>query len=472
MGHTQTAEKEHSHGFYDTLIALDRYNPIWEQMKVQMRIKYLNELRKQIAEESITLSEQIGEITGRPAFEVMSQEIMPVLEMARYLKYHMPSWLRMHYKHYWVPGFNLTTEHLYFKPLGTVAVILPANFPFSLGMMSAFYLAAAGNTVILKPSEEYPHITEWMQQIIDESGLSDKVFGIVGGGAESVSSLIESGFIKKVFFFGKSTTGIEIKHQCIKQDIPFVLETGGGTAAIIDKDADLIKSASGIAWSAFYTRGHSCIGTRFVFVNNSIKKAFLKHLMIESARVLGEYYKPFTLNDETVKRIKSAVDRGGIFHPVYSEYEQDDNQGEKTFEKPGILDVFIEDPVFKNEIYDPIITICGIDHFNEAVDKITESDYLIGTSVWSKNHVKAKELILQLRTDMNWINDCSFGMPNLPWGSRNATGQGSLFSKSSLLEAGTWKWIIDNHNPKRRFWWHPYNLNKFNLLKKLTRFYR
>lgn len=448
------------------LEGLITFQPTWAQTDPRKRSKYLKKMERHIARQSQSLAREIGQITHRPAFEVMSQEILPVLEMSRYCRRNMPAWIAPQHKRFRRPGFWRSRETLLFEPLGTVAVIMPSNFPFSLGLMSAFYLVSAGNTVVLKPSEQIPEFGILLKKVLNDA-LDKPIMQIVEGGSKTVESIIESGIIQKIFFFGSKEAGEAIRHKCHEHDLPCVLETGGSTVALIDSKAALERAAAGIAWSAFYTRGHSCIGTRFVFVDRSEKKSFLKLLNHESSRFIGEYDVPQTLSAETLEYIGAAIKRGATYHPVASNYESHD----ASLNQPGILEVKACDLILPYAIYDPILIICEVEDISDAIPFIRQSGHFIGTSIWSNDRPKARTIIRRLSTTMNWINDTSFGLPNLPWGSSNKPSRGSIFSQESLGEVGRWRWVIESSQSLRRFWWPPYTRIKYRILSRLARFY-
>lgn len=465
------AAQPFEHDLYEKLSTLNEYHSVWKTLKPKQRLKQLKKLQKEIASQAETLAKKIGEITRRPSFEVMSQEILPVLEMSRFCNRNMAGWLKPKHKRYLRPGFASTKLIQTFEPYGTVAIVMPSNFPFSLGLMSTFYLAAAGNSVLLKPSEKFPEISQKFQEILQKSGLLNRVISIVEGGPDSVHTLIDSGEINKLFFFGSCTSGTEIRRHCFEQNVPCVLETGGGTAAVVDTGVSLKRTAKGIAWSAFYTRGLSCIGTRYVFVKRKFKNAFLKQLRLEAGRLYGEYDSTFSLHPDTINKIHASLGHGANLYSIYSEYGSTIPKNGTPHIEPGILEVYPDDAILQQELFDPILVLCTIDQLSEAVPLINKAHNLIGASVWTSNRKRARKLISQLHTSMNWINDASFGLPNLPWGSRNIQSQGMLFSRDALHEAGQWKWIVDSPGQIPRFWWHPYTKFKRKVLKLLTKMY-
>jgi len=129
-----------------------------------------------------------------------------------------------------------------------VGVIGPSNFPFSLPLMSAVYMSLAGNSVVLKPSEKTPRTNALIEMLVRESGLYATAMTIIHGGPEAADFLVCEGGVSKIVVFGRSQVGDALAQKCVQRRIPFVLELGGGTVAVVLSDADIHSAAAGIAF--------------------------------------------------------------------------------------------------------------------------------------------------------------------------------------------------------------------------------
>ena len=449
----------------------------WKGMDVKLRIRAVRSLRKTIQIKSQTIAETISDECQRPLTEALAQEILPVLEMAKYCEKNFKRWLLPQKSPYRRPCFFRKKNILVREPLGIVTVFSPRNFPFSLGMMSLIYTVLAGNTVLLKPSEKSQQLPSLIQQLLDESGLTELGAVILfPGGPEVGEKLIRHPSIQKIIFFGHRKTGEKIASTCIKHSKPFVLETGGGSTAIILKDADLNLSAIGLAWSAFYANGQSCVSTERIIVDRTIEEEFLllfkkKVKSIWKERQQNPQRVEFSDPDKNryEKIIKDAKSEGVDIFTI----------GEKTGGKQSYSRFFLT--VFSNvsptkriwseEIFGPLISIMPVDDVQMAALNINRKSSSLGVSIWSKDRGKATSLAEKIQAGMIWINDTSFGLPHLPWGGWGRADRGTLFSEHSLHEVTRMKWVSRHPSPwaKPRFWWNPYNPHKEKILLQTTR---
>ncbi len=221
----------------------------WRVLDPRQRAHAIRQLRRLMARRSDELARRIAEMTERPVYEALTQEVFPALEMAHYCERRLARILHSRTSLYLRPGFLRSRQTVQWDPYGTIAVITPFNFPFSLAMMSAVYLAMAGNTIVIKPSEAMPEISDLIKELLSETGLAPSIINVLDGGSAAATFLAQSEMISKVVFFGGRNGGNELARICSQRGIPFVLELGGGSSAIVLADADLKRTAAGIAWS-------------------------------------------------------------------------------------------------------------------------------------------------------------------------------------------------------------------------------
>lgn len=448
--------------------ALAEGGAAWRETKPRDRARRISNLRRLIAGRCMEIAEVISEESKRPLYEVLTQEIVPALEMARYCERHFPRWLQDRPTRYLIPGFMRGLQRLYWEPFGTVLVISPFNFPFSLAIMSAIYLAMAGNTVIVKPSERVPEASRIIRDLLTESGLSPSVIDVVAGGPEAGHYLATHEKVAKVVFFGRSEAGGDLAVLCAARGIPFLLEMGGGSTAIVMADANLKRATAGIAWSGFYANGHSCVGTDRVYVEAAAYDTFLKLLVRESDRVRSESEHSLSIDSRIGGLVSEAISEGGRYLPLQREAVS----GAEEIPSGILADVSPGSAILSEEIFGPLIIVCPVEKGELALHLANRDCQMLGASIWSRNRRRILEMAQRLNVGMIWINDTSFGLPTLPWGGRGRAGLGTLFSKHSLHEAARFKWVSRNISPGRRLWWHPYSKTKERAVRILTRLYR
>ena len=401
-------------------------------------------------------------------FEALSQEVFPVLEFCRFNERAMPRWLRPARARYLRPGFLRTRQELVWEPYGTVAILAPSNFPFSLGLMSAVYLLLAGNTVVLKPSERHPDMVDLLGQLFEEAEIAPSVASVVEGGPDVGRYLAGSEGVAKVIFFGRTDAGRQLARICAERGTPFVLEMGGGSTAIVLADADLDLAAAGIAWSGFYSGGRSCVGTDRVYVESEVATDFESRLAREVRAIWREGPCTSIMDDRVVAVVEDALKRGAEYS-----VRSDISAGKSAGTAAGVLvDVDPDSLILREELFAPIIAVCRVEHAEKGALLANSGCQMLGASIWTRNRRRGQALARRLNVNMVWINDTSVGLPTLPWGGRAGAGWGSLFGRHALHEAARLKWISRNASSGRRPWWPPYSQAKRRALRILTHFYR
>lgn len=449
----------------------------WKNIDIKVRIQAVRSLRKTVQKKAQTIAKAISAEGHRPLNEALTQEVLPVLEMAKYCEKNYRRWLLPKRSRYRRPGFFRKENILRREPVGIVAVFSPRNFPFSLGMMTLIYTVLAGNTVILKPSEKSQLLPALIEQLLNESGLTALGAGIlILGGAEIGEKLIRHPSIQKIIFFGHRKSGEKIARACIRHSKPFVLESGGGSTAFVLKDANLDLAARGLAWSAFYANGQSCVSTERIIVDRKIEEEFLLLFKKKVKTILDERMQnspklEFADSDQIryEELIKDAKSKSADIYSI------GENNGDKPSTSPSCLTVVNtaspSNKIWNKEIFGPLVAIMSVDNVQMAALNMNRESSPLGVSIWSEDRKKAISLAKDIQAGMIWINDSSFGLPHLPWGGWGKSGWGTLFSEHSLHEVTRVKWV--SRHPARwakpRMWWNPYTPFKEKILLKTAR---
>ena len=463
----------------DLLLALDGRHRSWCSLPVRQRLDAIRELRDLVSCEARQIAAAIAEERGRTLTESLSQEVLPVLEMARFSMKHMPRWLSPRRISCWSPGFWQKRTRLTHEPLGTVLVIGPRNFPFSLGMMSLIYLALAGNSVLLKPAEESTLVGPLLADLLTRSGLEQAgAAGVFPGDSEDGAHLVAHPLIRKVFFFGGRAGGDAVGGQCARLVKPCVLEMGGGSTAFVGSGANLELAASGLAWSAFYAGGQSCVATERICVEEDVAEEFSRRFMRKLEAIAGEAetagaascHTPSDM-DRYIRLLDDARTRGAAVH-THGISGAHAGPGLKTWPPTVVLNASPDMKVFCEEIFGPLVAVGSYPRLEDAVEEFNRRKLDLGASVWSRNKSRAWNLARSLQSRMVWINDTSFGLPGLPWGSAGRAGHGSLFSRYSLHEAVHSRWISAHPgwSSRPRFWWNPDSAAKEKIMLAVARF--
>jgi succinate-semialdehyde dehydrogenase/glutarate-semialdehyde dehydrogenase len=347
--------------------------------------------------------------------------------------------------------------------------------------MQACAALLCGNCVVIKPSERCPRTTHLIRQIFRESEFPDGVVEVAEGAGETVEQLIAHESVRKIIFTGSYGTGKRVAELCGRYFKTCILELGGCGAAIVCDDADLSLAARGIAWSAFYANGLSCVGTKRVFVHASVSHKFIRELqkVIKTIKT-GDPLDPATEVGKTQNKrdvaelqelVRDAVENGAIL--LTSEGEISDVSS-IDFDKPIVL--LQASPtvrVMSEEIGAPLVAVREVNSVDQAIREANDSVYGLGASVWSKHSPKAQSIARQLNVGMVWINDSSVGQPEFPWGGVKHSGWGRLFSKESLSELTNVKVISHDRRRTsiRKSWWFPYSAEKFEIFMSVNQLF-
>jgi acyl-CoA reductase-like NAD-dependent aldehyde dehydrogenase len=449
----------------------------YSQTAVAVRRRYVQKLRRLIVERQLELARTITQEAGKPLTEVVNQEITAALEMLMFFERSYPRWLRPHRFRYWRPGFWTKRSSVHFEPLGVIAVIGPANYPFSLPVMQTCAALLCGNCVVLKLSERSSRLAGLLRQIFAEAEIPTGMVEVVEGAGEAVKQLISNAAVRKVIFTGSYANGKSVAELCGRYFKPCILELGGSGAAIVCEDADLVLAAKGIAWSAFYASALSCVGTKRVFVHENVARRFRQQLLKQVERIkLGNPLDPSTdvgppKDEAAFSPFRGAALEGGAL--LWTEDGEELRTATSSdFDIPTVLlDVSgslyapSDSQVYQDDIDAPLLWLCEVASTEQAVRKTNDSRYGLGASVWSKNSRRAHEIACQLHAGMVWINDSSVGQPNFPWGGVKHSGWGRLFSREAISELTNLKVI--SHDQRRtslsKLWWFPYTAEKLGM---------
>lgn len=328
-------------------------------------------------------------------------------------------------------------------PVGVVAAITPWNYPL---MMASWKLApalAAGNSVILKPSEKASLSALRFAELATEAGIPDGVLNVVPGfGHTAGKALALHPDVDVIAFTGSTRVAGMLMEYSGQSNMKRVwLEAGGKSPNIVFDDCSDLKEAAAIAAaSIFSNQGEVCIACSRLYVQSSIKDQFLKEL-IEAA----QYYQPSNplnpittmgpLVDEsqflTVSNyIKLAIEEGGrcILGGIPKKTE-----GRGYFVNPTIIDTANNSMTFvKEEIFGPVLAVCEFETEEEAIHMANDSMYGLGASIWTSNLSRAHRVSKKLETGMVWVNTWAEGDNTVPFGGIKASGNGRDKSFHSL----------------------------------------
>ncbi|MGC4880910.1 aldehyde dehydrogenase family protein [Micromonospora sp. DT43] len=332
--------------------------------------------------------------------------------------------------------------HLEYQPYGVLGVIGPWNYPVFTPLGSAAYALAAGNAVVLKPSEYTPVVGQWLVDTFAEVVPEQQVFTAVHGLGDVGAALCRSG-VDKVAFTGSTATARKVMAACAETLTPVLIEGGGKDAMIVDSDANLDAAAEACVWGAMTNAGQTCIGIERVYAVDPVFDAFVDKVVARASRLTvgpeGADIGPITMpaQIEVIRRhIESAVSSGGRAVLGGPDAVQ------PPYVHPTVLvDVPEESAAVREETFGPTLTISRVRDADEAVARANALSYGLGGSVFGRQ--RALAIARRLRSGMASVNSTlTFaGMSTLPFGGVGDSGFGRIHGEDGLREFGRAKAI-------------------------------
>lgn len=332
-------------------------------------------------------------------------------------------------------NFTATVDY---EPYGVVGVISPWNYPLYSPNSSVAYALAAGNAVLLKPSEFTPAVATFYVEAFARANptVPSGILQVVTGFAETGAALCNSG-VGKIGFTGSTKTGQKIMAQCAETLTPVLLECGGKDPVIVAADADLQSAAEAVAWGAFANAGQTCVGVERVYVERSVSERFLELLGKQLDGVTpgsgrGATYGPMTMPaqiDVVRRHVQAAVDAG-------AELRVGDlaSVGDRFIGPVVIVDAPEDTTAVREETFGPIVTVRTVDSLDEAVELANDHEYALSASVFSRRH--ADSIARRLRAGQVSVDSviAFAGMGGVPMGGVGASGFGRVHGVDGLRE--------------------------------------
>lgn len=332
------------------------------------------------------------------------------------------------------PTGNDTLAMIHHEPVGVVGAITPWNYPLLMVSWKIAPALAAGNCVVLKPSEKAPLSALRLAELAVEAGMPAGVLNVLPGFGHTAGKALALHMDVNVLAFTGSTrvAGMLMGYAGESNMKRVWLEAGGKSPNLVFADADIKKAAAGAASAIFANQGEVCIACSRLYVEKSIKDEFVAALIEEAARFrTGDPLDPATTMGPmvdgaqlaTVERyIRSAQEEGGnVLVGGLPEYEE----GNGFFAKPTIIDNAHNGMTFvKEEIFGPVLAVCEFETEEEAIELANDSIYGLGAAVWTQNLSRAHRVSRKIESGMVWVNTWGEGDTTVPFGGVKASGNG------------------------------------------------
>ncbi|KAL3668630.1 hypothetical protein V7S43_005931 [Phytophthora oleae] len=398
----------------------------WSRASVGDRANVLNDIAKALRLRIPEFAEKESLQTGRPIREMRAQ-------LAR-----IPEWFEYfaalaRTSEGSVPPFSGSyVNYVQRLPLGTVGLITPWNHPLLIAVKKLAPALAAGNSVVVKPSELAPLTVLQLAELCHEAGLPSGVFNCVSGlGHVAGQALAEHPVIKKIDFTGGTTTGRRVAAVAGGNLASTTMELGGKAPIVVFDDVDVDEVVNGAAFACFIASGQTCVTGARLIVHEGIFEELVSKLVTKVCSIrLGD-----PLNDRTqmgtiisephLLRIHAMVERarqagatircGGRRAPDLKGY----------FYEPTVLtDVTPDMEIVQQEVFGPVVVAYSFKDEVEAVQLANDSPFGLGAAVWTTNIERAHRVADKLEAGIIWLNDHHRNDPSSPWGGVKDSGMG------------------------------------------------
>jgi aldehyde dehydrogenase (NAD+) len=329
---------------------------------------------------------------------------------------------------------NLPSSSFILKePLGVVLIIGPWNYPLQLLFTPLVGAIAAGNCVVVKPSEFAPATAAVMRKIIAESFDPAYILFAEGEGAVVIPGMMKEFVFDHVFYTGSTAVGKIIYQLAAKDLVPVTLELGGKSPCVVEAEVNIKVAARRIALAKFSNAGQMCVAPDYVLVHASQKEKLVEELSLALVHFFGDnaashenYGK--IINEKQFDRLMTYLADGRIIFGGKSDRA-------KLFIQPTIMDAVEKNsPVMKDEIFGPILPIISFNSSAEALGIIASNKNPLAFYVFTSNAQKEREWMDAVAFGGGCVNNASWHLTNhhLPFGGRGFSGTGNYHGKFSF----------------------------------------
>lgn len=337
-----------------------------------------------------------------------------------------------------------STGKIHYEPLGVALIISPWNYPFQLVINPLVGAISAGCCAMLKPAPYASHIAQVVEKMITETFPTEYISVIQGG--REVNEIVLKERFDLIFFTGSPMLGKVVMKAASEHLTPVVLELGGKSPCIVDKDANLTIASRRIMWGKTINAGQTCVAPDYLFVHTSVKDELMDKMKTALLEMFGnnpqesDFY-PRIINEKAMKRLTRLMEKGRIIHG--GKVDLDDKYIEPTF----IDNLQLDDPVMQEEIFGPILPVFTFENLDEPIHYINSHEKPLAFYFFGKNKT-AMEAVLKTTSGGGCINDTLLHLSNhnLPFGGVGNSGMGHYHGYYSFLAFTHQRAIVSSRN--------------------------
>lgn len=434
---------------------------------LNFRLDQLKKLEIALKDNEAKIYEAIYKDFKKSKFEMYLGELALIYSHIRGARKNLKNWSRVRSVNTNLLNFP-GKSYIIPEPLGVCLVISAWNYPFGLSLSPVVAAIAAGNTVIIKPSELTNNTSSVMASIIHDH-FDPSYLKVVEGGVPETTELLDQRF-DKIFFTGSTHTGKIIYQAAAKHLTPVTLELGGKSPAFVAKDCNLKMTVKRLVWAKFLNAGQTCIAPDYVLVDRSIESKFLERVKIEIEKeMISIENGNFTqiVNQQHFDRLSQLIDSERIYY------------GGKTiasnrYIQPTVLqNITFNDAIMDEEIFGPILPVISYNDINDAITKVNGMHKPLSCYVFSKDRKIKKKILKEISFGGGAINDAVMHITNhnLPFGGVGYSGIGNYHGEAGFKTFSHFKGILEKPTwfelPLK---YYPHTMKKLKWIKQIIKF--
>ena len=438
-------------------------------INVDYRIKNLKKLNDIIKKNEDKILNELKKDLGKSNFEGYVTEVGILYDDINFHIKNVKKWSSEEKRKSPIVYYP-SKSYIYKEPYGVTLIIGPFNYPFQLVIAPLIGAISAGNTAIIKPSENSRNIALLLEKLINEN-FPEGYLRVVNplGGKETVSLLLDKPF-DYIFFTGSVRVGKLVMQKAAQHLTPVTLELGGKSPCIVDSDAKLKLAAKRIVWGKFLNAGQTCVAPDYLCVHKSVKDELLKLIINEIRVQFGENVRnsedyPRIVNKSSLERLSGYLNDGKIYYG--GNIDEDNLYMEPTL----IIKPDLNSPLMSDEIFGPILHILVYEDLDNVIKFINHREKPLALYYFSESKKKIKYVLTSTTSGGVTINDTIIHVanPNLPFGGVGNSGVGKYHGKESF------ETFTHNKSVMKRGTFIEFNIrfapykNKLNLVKRIMK---
>lgn len=404
---------------------------------------------------------------SKPATEAFVSEIGFTLAELRLTKKKLASWMkpeRVRTPLVAMPG----RSYVYREPLGVAAIIGPWNYPFQTVVVPMIGALAAGNCVVLKPSELASNVSELLARWIPKY-LDPKAVQVWQGGVPETTALLRERW-DHIFYTGNGRVGRVIMEAAAKHLTPVTLELGGKSPCIVDDSADLDTAARRIVFGKFFNAGQTCVAPDYVLVDDRVHDALVNRMAATIREFYGEDPQRSSdyariINDGHHARLTALLNSGDVVTGAKVDPDA-------LYIAPTILkNVRESDPVMQEEIFGPILPVLAVPDVDAAIAYVNRHPKPLALYVFSTDRRTQDRILARTSAGGTTINHVwmHLGVPKLPFGGVGASGMGAYHGRHTFEAFSHRRAVLKKPAlGEPRLLEPPYSLRKLRWIKRLV----